>query len=210
LSVKLSDRNLIVLLGAVALAVALGGCASPTNEPAATAATKKNDLFATPDWVRGSTTTKKMLTDRTITPDDLIGADGSCAATRVAMPEPPPQPLPETDGTNPPSEPASLTPDSTQPQPWQGPTVMGGIALAMTECDVAQRAGFPTNIEIGADPSGERSVTLTYMQGPWPGLYRFRAGRLVSIERVVIPEPPKPKKPERSKRKPTAVRVAPR
>lgn len=206
----MSDRRLVFLLGAAAFAVALGGCASATNEPAASAATKKNDLFATPDWVRGSTETKKVITDRTVTPDDLIGADGSCAATRVAAAEPPPQPLPETDGTNPPAAPASLSPDPLQPQPWQGPTVTGGIALAMTECEVAQRAGFPTNVEVSADPSGERSVVLTYMQGPWPGLYRFRAGRLTSIERVVVPEPPKPKKPARPQRKPTPVRVAPR
>ncbi|MBZ0147273.1 MAG: hypothetical protein K8F62_06970, partial [Pseudorhodoplanes sp.] len=36
---------------------------------------------------------------------------------------------------------------------------------------------------------------LTYREGPWPGIYRFRGGRLVSIERVEVIEPPKPKKP---------------
>jgi hypothetical protein len=40
------------------------------------------------------------------------------------------------------------------------------------------------------------------MQGLWPGIYRFRSGRLVSIERVEVPEPVKSKKPVA--RKPSA------
>lgn len=98
---------------------------------------------------------------------------------------------------------------SMAPGAQPGPTVSGGIALAMTECDVAQRAGFPGNVEIGSEAGGERSVVLTYRQGPWPGIYRFRGGRLVSIERVEVVEAPKPKKPAKPARPSTKVRVGP-
>jgi hypothetical protein len=95
-----------------------------------------------------------------------------------------------------------------QPGPMMqpGPTISGGIALAMTECDVAQRAGYPGRVDINAEADGARNVVLTYMQGPWPGIYRFREGRLVSIERVVVPEPPKVKAPVR-RGKPTKVNL---
>jgi hypothetical protein len=73
----------------------------------------------------------------------------------------------------------------------------GGVALDMSECDVVQRAGAPDNIEFGA--GGERSLVLTYVKGDRPGIYRFRAGRLVSIERGA--EPPEPEKPARPAKK---------
>ena len=73
----------------------------------------------------------------------------------------------------------------------------GGIALQMTECEVVGRAGAPENIELGTTDRGERSVTLTYTNGPRPGIYRFAGGRLYAIERgqEPPPEPPKAKKP---------------
>ena len=170
---------------AFAAMLALAGCAAtPTSDatPAASGS-KLSDVFATPDWAKFSTGQRTKTVVRAITPDDLIGADGSCAATRVAAAEP--QPPTETDGAG------NNQPSIAPVQP--GPTVAGGIALAMTECDVASRAGFPGNVEIGSEAGGERTAVLTYRQGPWPGLYRFRAGRLVSIERVEVIEPPKPK-----------------
>jgi hypothetical protein len=69
------------------------------------------------------------------------------------------------------------------------------IALDMTECDVVKRAGHPERVEFSTNDRGERTVTLTYLQGARPGIYRFTAGRLTSIERA--PEPPAPPKPER-------------
>ena len=74
-------------------------------------------------------------------------------------------------------------------------TVAGGIALAMTECEVGKRAGLPGNVEIGSEAGGERTAALTYRQGPWPGIYRFRGGRLVSIERVEVIERPSRRRP---------------
>ena len=43
---------------------------------------------------------------------------------------------------------------------------------------------------------GERSVTLTYLSGDRPGIYRFRNGRLVTMERVA--EPAQPKRPAKT------------
>jgi hypothetical protein len=80
----------------------------------------------------------------------------------------------------------------------------GGIALQMTECEVVGRAGAPENIELGTTDQGERAVTITYTNGPRPGIYRFSGGRLYAIERgqePPPPEPPKAKKPPAKKPK---------
>jgi hypothetical protein len=79
----------------------------------------------------------------------------------------------------------------------------GGIALQMTECEVVARAGAPENIELGSTGQGERAVTLTYSNGPRPGIYRFAGGRLYAIERSQEPppDPPKAKKPPAKKAK---------
>jgi hypothetical protein len=183
----------------VAVAVTLAGCAATPGEENAKVRpdAKAASAFAVPDWVKAGGGDSKATT-RAVTPDDLIGADGSCAATRVAAAEP--APTSESDAN---SNPAAMAPMQ------RGPTVAGGIALAMTECDVAQRAGFPGNVEIGSEAGGERSVVLTYREPPWPGIYRFRGGRLVSIERVEVIEQPKPKKPAKPAKPPTRVRVGP-
>jgi hypothetical protein len=77
----------------------------------------------------------------------------------------------------------------------------GGIALQMTECEVVSRAGTPQNVELGTTDQGERAVTLTYANGPRPGIYRFAGGRLYAIERGLepLPETPKAKKPPAKK-----------
>jgi len=72
-----------------------------------------------------------------------------------------------------------------------------GIALEMSECDVVQRAGRPDNIDISTDPGGTRTVVMTYTGGERPGIYRFAAGRLNSIERGA--EPPPPERPAKKK-----------
>ena len=181
---------------AVAAAVTLAGCAGTPGEENAKVRpdAKAASAFAVPDWVKaGGGETK--TTGRAITPDDLIGTDGSCAATRVAAVA-----EPTTSESDANSNPAAIAPAQ------RGPTIAGGIALAMTECEVAQRAGFPGNVEIGSEAGGERSAVLTYREPPWPGIYRFRGGRLVSIERVEVIEPPKPKKPAKPS-KPTQVNL---
>ena len=82
----------------------------------------------------------------------------------------------------------------------------GGIGLEMTECDVVHRAGAPDRFEFGTSERGDRTLTLTYIGGPRPGIYRFVAGRLASIERG--PEPPAPAKPAKAK-KPAPKKPAP-
>ena len=67
-----------------------------------------------------------------------------------------------------------------------------GIVLEMSECDVIQRAGAPDNIDLTPRPTGERALVLTYVHGDRPGIYRFVAGRLKSIERGAEPPPPEP------------------
>ena len=62
----------------------------------------------------------------------------------------------------------------------------------MTECDVVRRAGAPDNIQVGSNERGERETVLTYARGTRPGLYRFAAGRLYSIEGVAAPPAPPP------------------
>jgi hypothetical protein len=184
-----AGRGLIVPLGLGLCAFVLAGCAAPGDgpAPAATSTAKLSDVFATPDWAKFTGGgDNKPLVQRTVTAEDLISPEGYCAQSAQAAAI-----APTTDDS---------TPTNTEMLQGQDalPQVAGGIALAMTECEVAQRAGMPSRTDIGAE--GEvRVTTLTYMDGPWPGIYRFRSGRLVSIDRV---DPPAPKKPAPRSRSP--------
>ena len=122
-----------------------------------------------PDWTSYSGG-KSEFNLRPTTAEDLVGADGLCAAQSSSV---------ATAG-----EP--VLPPGT-------PTVQGGIALQMTECDVVRRAGLAEKVDVGTNERGERSLTLTFTRGPWPGVYRFDAGRLTSMERAPIPNAPGPK-----------------
>jgi hypothetical protein len=106
--------------------------------------------------------------ERRLTAADLVSADGQCSETSASA-------------ANAQNAPGSL----------------GGISLRMSECDVVRRAGAVEGIELGANERGERSLVLTYLHGPWPGVYRFTNGRLVSIERTAAP-PPSPEKPQKT------------
>ena len=87
------------------------------------------------------------------------------------------------------------------PAPGAGPApILGGISLGMSECDAVRRAGHPGNVAISAGDKGERRVVLTYLTGPWPGIYTFDSGRLKVVERA--PEPPKPVRPAPKKKAP--------
>jgi len=110
---------------------------------------------------------------RPVTAADLVGAEGQCDSGGQAAADP----------------------------TAAGGSAAGGIALQMTECDVVRRAGPVEKIDIGSE-RGERAVTLTYLRGPWPGIYRFTGGRLVSIERAPGPPPAPAKAPKASTKKP--------
>jgi hypothetical protein len=130
-----------------------------------------------PDWLTYSGG-KNEFTLRPVTAADLVTAEGQCAMTAAEAP-------PAPDGTSDGMQQASLLP--------------GGIALQMTECDVVRRAGAPEQLQIGADERGDRSVVITYIRGSRPGIYRFAAGRLVSIERA--PDAPGAKAAPKAKSK---------
>lgn len=97
-----------------------------------------------------------------VPPSELYWSETSCGAEAATL-APSPMALPPTD-----------------------------IALTMTECDVARRAGRPDKVELPADGNGLRTLTLAYLRGPQPRVYHFTAGRLVSIEFLPPPPPPAP------------------
>lgn len=151
----------------------VSACATPdTTEPSA----KMSDMFATPEWAKGNQA--RSVSTRAITQNDLLNQDGSCAMQA------------STDGVAPPST------DADAALAGQGalPPVQGGVGLGMTECQVMQRTGAPDTFNISAEGT-ERLATLTVTRGSWPGLYRFRGGRLVSIEQVAVPAQAKQTRP---------------
>ena len=93
-----------------------------------------------------------------------------------------------------------------QPEGGGAPPVLGGIALGMTECDAVRRAGQPSNVSIGAGDKGARKVVLTYLSGPWPGIYTFASGRLQEVD--AAPAQEKPKIPPKKKPKRAAPKTA--
>jgi hypothetical protein len=141
---------------------------------------------------------------------DLVGPDGRCGSSPAFAPAPaigpavaaPVAQAPVSEPINPRSNqalyftagpeagrPAGAAPSQLPPQVRTGPT---GIALQMTECQVVAVAGSTDRVEISAGPGGQRLVTLTYLSGERPGIYRFVNGRLNAMERVA--EQPQPKR----------------
>jgi hypothetical protein len=159
---------------------------------------KPVDIFAKPDWARPNTGRVSLGPQGPVGPEDLVSADGQCAspaATAQAVESPPTQTAAPADT------------DQQKVEPTM-PQVAGGIALGMTECQTVQRAGIPSNVAISAGDKGERRAVLTFLSGPWPGIYTFADGRLKVIDRA--PEQPKPAAPAKKtpKKKSTAPKTA--
>jgi hypothetical protein len=151
-----------ILAAVVLLAAAAGGCGGTSlSDVASVNLVPKVTSIARPDWMTYSGS-KEEFTLRPVTAADLVTEAGQCAATAAE----------------------AQTPSEDGMQQQQPQLASGGIALQMTECDVVRRAGAPEQLQIGADERGERSVVITYVRGPRPGIYRFTAGRLASIERA--------------------------
>jgi len=132
--------------------------------------------------------TPPLTPQRPIAPDDLISADGMCAGMAT----------PSEANAMTAAEPAAADPAAAAPGT---PSLPAGIALGRTECEVARYAGHPDNVELGNASNGDRTAVLTYLKGPRPGIYRFAAGRLTSVERAPVPEaPPRLAKPSKSKK----------
>jgi hypothetical protein len=195
------------------LALALGGCSTSLTDFSINNPLKGNDplssanynYFYKRDQTRGGI----------VTAADLVGPDGRCAFDAAPAPALSPAapaamaPSPGSDPINPRSNQAlyftagpdtgrsaSAGPNALPPQVRSGPS---GIALQMTECQVVAVAGYTDRVEISTDPRGQRMVTLTYLSGERPGIYRFVGGRLATMERVGEPAQPtraaKAKKP---------------
>ena len=179
-------------------------------------------MFAKPDWARPVTSGVNLGPQGPVGAEDMVSADGRCAVPAAATAqaaEPSPattEPAPSADhavGTvagsqTPAAIPAATTPNSglQRLEPAAGPPpVAGGIALGMTECQAVQRAGTPNNVAISAE-KGERKVVITYLSGPWPGIYTFAGGRLSVVERA--PEQPKPAAPKKTPKKKTPPKTA--
>jgi hypothetical protein len=210
----------IALVCAAALATAATGCSDKAGvfqDRNEAWFSKPVDLFAKPDWAKPDSISKSadLGPKGPVGSEDLVSADGRCAIAATEPPAPPPaaaqppadRPVGSIAGDlagapMPAAAPVAASPDPGLPQ------VMGGIALGMTECQAVQRAGIPGNVAISAGDRGERSVVLTYLSGPWPGIYHFSDGRLKVIDRAPAPpEPPKPppkKKTKKLVKKPAA------
>jgi len=194
------------------LTVALGGCSTAISDISLGDFNplKKADPIRADDY--NYFYRRDAASTGPVTAADLVGPDGRCAfgaasapTLAPAAPEPVAQ-TPASEPINPRSNqalyftagletgrPAGATPSALPPQVRTGPT---GIALRMTECQVVSVAGYTDRVEISADPRGQRLVTLTYLTGERPGIYRFVNGRLNTMERVA--EPPQPKKPAKT------------
>lgn len=168
-------------------AMLLAGCSSSSLSTDAGWFSRPAGLFENQSWGQTTLTQKAAMQKGPVQPEDLIDGSGYCAGMA-----PDPAAL------------AAATPDGPA-DPAAPPPLQGGIALEMTECGVAQRAGRPDRVEIGGEGPGQRKVTLTYAQGPFPGIYHFIDGRLRVVERAPEPPPsakPVKKKPQAKKKKP--------
>ena len=123
--------------------------------------------------------------DRPMTATDLVDANGGCAGPVAALPPGAAQDNASAGGSD-----AAL--------------LGGGIAIGMSECEVVQRLGQPSSVNIGQNPNGLRGAVLTYSSGQRPGVYRFEAGRLSEMDRVEEPPQPEQKAPPKkvAKKKP--------
>lgn len=199
---------------AIAALLALGACSSLDMS---TVKLGNLNPFTGEDAVRQSSFDyfykKDTVSLAPVTATDLVGPDGRCAfdaapmmAAPAGVPAGAPDEAPPSSPINPRSNQAlyftagpetgrvASAPAGALPSEVRGGP--RGISLAMTECQVVSIAGYTDRIEVSANERGERLVTLSYMSGDRPGIYRFRSGRLVSMERVA--EPPVAKKPQRA------------
>ncbi|HEY2527446.1 MAG TPA: hypothetical protein VGJ20_05745 [Xanthobacteraceae bacterium] len=203
-------------LAALAVSAVLSGCANVDLGSKDAWFQKAPDFFGRNAGYTFSELQESRET-RPITANDLVDANGACAAPpeTSASPAPPqsaagaPQPQAAVNPTPPAAANPQAAANPTPPQTAAGaapPTadnsgaaagapeadslLGGGIALSMSECEVVYRAGTPTSVQLGQNPNGDRTAVLTFNAGPRPGIYRFEGGRLMGMDRVETPAPP--------------------
>ena len=200
-------RKLVLTACAFAMAAAAGGCAQQisglSEAHEAGWFSKPLDVFSKPEWARTSNASLDTVSMRPVGPEDMVSAEGQCAPGPAEAAVPAPQPVaaaaPAGTGFNGslqtgPGAPAAMAP-------------AGGIALGMSECQAVRRAGSPSHVAISAGENGERRVVLTYLSGPWPGIYTFDSGRLKIVDAAPVQDrKPEPKK-KPVKRAKTAART---
>lgn len=169
-------RRLVVVL--LATQPLLAGCG------ASDFSLKDAEWFNRPGRVFSSSRSVSLETpplsdDRPVGAADLITAEGYCAGMA-------------------PGDANALT-DATATAGAEPVPASGGIGIGRTECDVARVAGQPDNVAI-SNEAGGRVAVLTYVRGPRPGIYRFAAGRMVSMERGAEPEPQPRAKGQKARR----------
>jgi hypothetical protein len=198
-------------------ALGLGGC-TKVSEDQNDGGWFSRPALTKPDWAKPATGKINLSLMGPVNAEDLVSTEGQCAApaaaavqTAEASPSTtePPQPADRAVGSvagdlagapMPAATPASAGgPGLQRLEPAPAPLTSGGIALGMTECQTVQRAGTPSNVAISTGERGERKVMLTYLSGPWPGIYTFAGGRLNVVERA--PEQPKPEKTKKTPKK---------
>jgi hypothetical protein len=187
----------IALVCVFALGAGLAGCKNATSvfQDQNEGGWFTKPILTTPDWAKPDSVAKSadLGPKGPVGPNDLVAANGQCVGgaqmAQAAAAQPADRPVGSVAGD---------LAGAPMPADPGAPQVMGGIALGMTECQAVQRAGVPGNVSIGAGQGGERSVVLTYLSGPWPGIYRFADGRLKVIDRAPAP-PEEPKPPPKKK-----------
>jgi len=187
--------NEIGICAALAVAVALGGCADVDVGNKDTWFSKPFEFVSRKGGYTFSDLQESKDRRRPITANDLVAANGSC----------PPPTVPQAPA------PAAASQAGTAPAPTDADTLLGGgVSLGMSECDVVFRAGAPSAVQIGKNPNGDRSAVLTFNSGPRPGIYHFEAGALMEVERgQTAPEPAQTaKKKPASPAKPTSKQAA--
>ena len=169
--------NATGIVAAFTAALALCGCANVEYE-------NKDAWFAKPFEVvsrKGGYTFSELQEtkerSRSITANDLVDGNGSCAAPQASQQAPAAAAAAQAPGVPPATDAGSL--------------LGGGVALGMSECDVVFRAGSPSAVQVGKGPNGDRTAVLTFNSGPRPGIYHFAGGALAEVERVQgAPAPP--------------------
>jgi hypothetical protein len=164
----------------IAASVLVAGCSS-MNVSEMEFFPNRGQLFKSQSW--GSATramAPDVMASGPVSPEDEVDAAGRCAVAQA----------PQADvavGTV-----AGDLGSTAAAAPTEQGVAPGGIALGMTECQVVAHAGQAGQVNVGLDEAGQRKVVLTYLTGPWPGVYTFASGRLKVIDRVAQPEPAKP------------------
>lgn len=196
MAIKHKGRVATYALAMAGLAATLTGCGGGAADMFSRDAdwfSSRNSLFRSRTL---SVENQSLSSTRPVSPEDLVSADGTCLG--MSAPAAP-------RDSNAQARPSDLAPGGAPADSGLGQGALGGVALGMTECEVARSEGVATSTEIGANAAGDREVTLTYLGGARPGIYKFTAGRLSSIDRA--PEPARPERPARKQtRKPAAKR----